>query len=81
VSPHKIKYSTQPSVLIISATLSGLIVFENPRLVDGLPLSVMFDGQMWLGPKHILTSIFHYYNSSNDSSAELGHYTGYSMKA
>ncbi len=60
----------------MSATLSGLIVLENARPVDGQPpLSVMFDGQMWLGPPgRILTGIFRYYNSSNYSFPEVGHY-------
>jgi hypothetical protein len=52
----------------MSATLTGLIVLENARRpVDGYPLSVMFDGQMWLGHGRVLTGIFRYYNSSNYS--------------
>lgn len=58
----------------MSATLSGLIVLENARPVDDAPSSVMFDGQMWLGPGRILTGIFRYYNSSNYSFPEVGHY-------
>ena len=59
----------------MSATLSGLIVLENARPVDDAPSSVMFDGQMWLGPgRIILTGIFRYYNSSNYSFPEVGHY-------
>jgi hypothetical protein len=58
----------------MSATLSGLIVLENARRpVGGYPLSVMFDGQMWLGTRP-LTGIFRYYNSSNYSFPEVGHY-------
>lgn len=53
--------------------LSGLIVLENVRPLDGLPLSVMFDGRMWLGLRHVLTSIFCYYNSSNDYFLDIGH--------
>jgi len=51
-------------------------VLENARPVDGQPpLSVMFDGQMWLGPPgRTLTGIFRYYNSSNYSFPEVGHY-------
>ena len=58
----------------MSATLSGLVVLENARQLDGLPLSVLFDGQMWLGPGHVLTGIFRYFNSSKDSFPEIGHY-------
>jgi hypothetical protein len=58
----------------MSATLSGLIVLENARPVDGLPLSVTFDGQMWLGPGRILTGEFRYYNSSNDTFPDIGQY-------
>jgi hypothetical protein len=58
----------------MSATVSGLIVLENPRPVDGLPSSVEFDGQMWLSPQCILTGIFRYYNSSRDTFPEIGHY-------
>jgi len=58
----------------MSATLSGLIVLENARPVDGAPLSVTFDGKMWLGPECILTGIFRYYNSSNDTFPEVGQY-------
>ena len=59
----------------MSATLSGLIVLENARPVsDKLPLSVMLDGQMWLGPKRILTGIFRYYNSSKYPFPEVGNY-------
>ena len=58
----------------MSATLSGLIVLENARPVDGLPLSVVFDGQMWLGPGRVLTGIFRHYNSSNDSFPDVGYF-------
>lgn len=59
----------------MSATLSGLIVLENARPVDGLTSSsVMFDGQMWLGPGRTLAGTFRYYNSSNYSFPEVGHY-------
>lgn len=59
----------------MSATLSGLIVLENARPDDdGLPLSVLFDGQMWLGPERILTGTFRYYNSPNYSFPEIGNY-------
>lgn len=50
-------------------------MLENARPVDGLlPLSVMFDGQMWLGPGRILTGVFRYYNSSNYSFPDVGQY-------
>jgi hypothetical protein len=34
----------------------------------------MFDGQMWLGPGRTLAGTFRYYNSSNFSFPEVGHY-------
>ncbi|KAN0107268.1 hypothetical protein V8E52_010320 [Russula decolorans] len=58
----------------MSATLSGLIVLENPRPVEESALSVTFDGQIWLGPGRILTGIFRYYNSSNLSFPDVGQY-------
>jgi hypothetical protein len=58
----------------MSATLSGLIVLENARPVEGSPSSIMFDGQMWLGTGRILTGIFRYYNSTNDSFPDIGQY-------
>lgn len=58
----------------MSATLSGIIVLENPRPVEGSPSSIMFDGQMWLGPGRVLTGIFRYYNSSNDTFPEVGRF-------
>ena len=60
--------------LTMSATLSGLIMLENARPVDGSPSSVMFDGQMWLQPGHALTGMFRHYNSSNDTFPEVGQY-------
>jgi hypothetical protein len=59
---------------IMSATLSGLIVLENPRPVDGSPSSLEFDGQMWLSPQCVLTGMFRYFNSSRDTFPEVGHY-------
>ena len=58
----------------MSATLSTLIILENPRPVDGQPSSVTFDGQMWLRPGRVLTGEFRYYNSTNESFPEVGQY-------
>jgi hypothetical protein len=58
----------------MSATLSGLIALENPTAIDGLPSSLTFDGQMWLGPGRILTGIFRYYNASNNTFPDVGQY-------
>lgn len=58
----------------MSATLSGLIILENPRPVDGLPSSIIFDGQMWLAPGRILTGEFRYYNSTNEFFSKVGKY-------
>jgi len=61
-------------ILIMSATLSGLIILENPRPVDGSPSSMTFDGQMWLMPGRSVTGEFRYYNSSNESFSDVGLY-------
>ena len=53
-------------------SLSGLIVLENATPLDGLLSSVMFDGQVSLGFRHVLTSIFCYYNFSNDHFLDFG---------
>jgi hypothetical protein len=58
----------------MSATLSGIIIVENPKLVDDSPSSLTLDGQMWLGPGHVLTGVFNYYNSSNLSFVDFTHY-------
>jgi hypothetical protein len=58
----------------MSATISGIIVLENASPVNGLPLTVCFDGQIWLGAGHILTGSFHYYNATNDTFPDIGHY-------
>jgi hypothetical protein len=58
----------------MSATISGLIVLENPRAVDGSPSSIEFDGQMWLGTERSLTGIFRYYNAFNDTFPDIGYF-------
>jgi hypothetical protein len=56
------------------ATISGIIVLENASPVDGLPSTVCFDGQIWLGASHILTGSFRYYNATNNTFPNIGHY-------
>ena len=58
----------------MSATLSGLMALENPTPLEDSSSTVFFDGQMWLGPQQILTSIFHYYNLSNIAFANIRQY-------
>jgi hypothetical protein len=58
----------------MSATISGIIVLESASPLDGLPLTVCFDGQMWLGAGHILTGSFRYYNAGNDTFPDIGQY-------
>jgi hypothetical protein len=66
--------SDETSPLTMSATLSGLIILENARPVDGSPSSVTVDGQMWLAPGRSLMGEFRYYNSTNESFSDVGQY-------
>ena len=58
----------------MSATITGLITLENGTPVEDSPRSLIFDGQIWLGPGCALTGMFRYYNSNNDSFPPIGHY-------
>ena len=58
----------------MSATISGLIALENPTPLEESPLTLSFDGQMWLAQDHILTSAFRYYNVSNQDFPDVGQY-------
>ena len=58
----------------MSATLSGPIVLDNPKAVDGSPRSIEFDGQMWLGAGNILTGRFRYFNGMDHPFDPIGHY-------
>src|SRR6266849_2055517 len=71
---HLRHFKSVHTVSFMSATLSGLIVLENPRPVDAAPSSIVFDGQMWLAPGHILTGTFHHYNSDNFSFSDISQY-------
>jgi hypothetical protein len=54
--------------------ISDIIVLENVSPVNGLSLTVCFDGQIWLGASHILTGSFRYYNATNDTFPNISHY-------
>lgn len=58
----------------MSATLSGPIVLENPRPVEGSTRSVEFEGQMWLNAGNVLTGKFRYFNTSDNSFDDIGYY-------
>ena len=59
---------------IMSATLSGIIVLENASTVDGLPSTIQFQGQMWLGEGRVLIGKYRYYNTYNLSFDDVGQY-------
>jgi hypothetical protein len=61
----------------MSATISGPIVLENPRPVEGSARSVEFDGQMWLGPSKTLTGKFRYFNTDDMVFQPIGHYVAW----
>lgn len=63
-----------PSIFTISATVLELIMLKNVRLVNSSSSLITFDGQMWLESECILTGIFCYYNSFNDSFSNIGQY-------
>jgi hypothetical protein len=56
----------------MSVTLSGLLALENRQTVDGLPLSLAFDGQMWLADERSLRGSLRYYNATKESLPDMG---------
>jgi hypothetical protein len=58
----------------MTATLSGPIVLENPRSLEGSPRTLEFDGQMWLSPGNVLTEKFRYFNSTDLTFEDVGQY-------
>ncbi|KAI0291972.1 hypothetical protein BC826DRAFT_1105697 [Russula brevipes] len=58
----------------MSATLIGPVVLENPKAVEGSSHTVQFDGQMWLGPLHILTGSFRFFNNGTRSFDDVSHF-------
>ena len=59
--------------------LSGIIILENSRVVNGLPNSLHLDSQMFLGQDedgndYVLTGIYMYYNTSNHFFADIACY-------
>jgi hypothetical protein len=55
----------------MSAMFSSMIALENCQNVQNLPLSLSFDGQMWLGNKHSLRATLQYYNTYNVTLPEM----------
>ena len=58
----------------MTVTLSGPIVLENPRTVDGSSRTIELDGQMWISTGNVLTGTFHYFNVDDIVFNDIGHY-------
>jgi hypothetical protein len=61
----------------MTTTLSGPIVLENPRSLEGSRRTIEFDGQFWLGIGSTLTGKFRYFNADDRSFDDLGHYVAW----
>jgi len=61
----------------MAATISGPIVLENPRSVEGSPRSIEFDGQMWMGLGNTLAGKFRFFNSDDLTFDDVGHYVAW----
>jgi hypothetical protein len=58
----------------MTLTLSGPIVLENPRPVEGSSRTIELDGQMYISPGNVLTGIFRYFNTDDIAFEDIGHF-------
>ncbi|KAI0284111.1 hypothetical protein BC826DRAFT_973491 [Russula brevipes] len=57
----------------MSVTLTGPIVIENMRPVDG-SRCVILNARIYVSPDHTLTGRFHFFNTASIKFANVGHY-------
>jgi hypothetical protein len=51
----------------MAATVSGIVVLENPTPVPGGGSCLSFTGQMWFAPGQTLRGVYRYFNTYNES--------------
>jgi hypothetical protein len=61
-------------IKIMTVTLSGPVVLENPRSVEGSPRSIELDGQIWISPVNVLMGKFRYFNTDDIAFDDIGYY-------
>jgi|SRR5712672_1874945 len=77
-SPPRMPLKSSSNQLdLMTVTLTGPIVLENPRAVEGSSHTIELDGQMYISTGNVLTGKFRYFNIDDILFKDIGHYVGW----